>query len=455
LNLFEKISLLGWYAGNSLKNGFKKVFNLSLSDPKAYDRSLWNLYGSQSLTGEVVTESTALTFSAVYNAISLISGTVGALPLHLYQQEKKSKHLALDEPLYRVMHYRWNPYMTAMTGRETMMAHILTYGNGYAEIVRDLMGRVQQLWPIPPDRVKIKMKEGKLIYEIRVDGEPIDLSREKVLHVPGLGFDGYQGYSVIAMARKSIGLGMAMETFGSRYFGEGTHPSGVVTHPGQLSNDNLRNALQEGYAGLGKTHRLLLLEESMKFEPITIKPEDSQFLQSRQFTIPEIARWFNLPPHKLKDLSKSSFNNIEQEQISFVTDSIMPWLIRLEQGYYQQLLIERQQESGLYFKHSVQGLLRGDSVSRADFYSKMFNIGAFSVNDIRELEDMNPIKGGDEHFVPMNMVPLSMAKEPPKKEETTPLLPAPEERKTELKKIIPIDPTIRVTGINKAEKSLK
>jgi HK97 family phage portal protein len=267
------------------------------------------------------------------------------------------------------------------------------------------------------------MEAGELVYEIRMDREaPITLSRDKVLHVPGLGFDGFMGYSVVAMARKSIGLGMAMETFGATFFGNGTNPGMVVSHPGKLSGQggsNLKDALTAAHSGLGKSHRLLLLEEGMKVEKYGIPPNDCQFLESRQFQIPEVARWFNLPPHKLKDLTKSSFSNIEQEQISFVTDSILPWLVRLEANFNMQLLTLSDKElSGrgkLYFKHSMEGLLRGDSVSRAAFYSALFGIGVLSPNDICGLENWDPHEGGDEYFVPLNMVPLSMVKEQFKK----------------------------------------
>jgi HK97 family phage portal protein len=393
---------------------FYSIRNLSLTDEKAWNPSLWNLVGSQSLSGETVTEATALTYPAVWNATSLISGTIGALPLHLMQKKGEKKRMADEKKLYFLMHDQWNPYMTAMSGRETMMAHMLLWGNGYAEKVKNGYGDVIELWPIAPNRVKIRMFEGQLIYLIRVNNEDIPLTRENILHVPGLGFDGWQGYSVIAMARKSLGLGMAMETFGSRFFGEGTHPGIIVEHPGQLKDPaKLRDALAATYSGLGKSHRIMLLEEGMKATKIVIDPKDSQFLESRAFQIPEVARWFNLPPHKLKDLSKSSFNNIEQEQISFVTDSILPWLIRLEQNYNMQLLTTGDKalygQGRLYFKHNVDGLLRGDAQSRAQFYQIMLDRGVFSINEVRELEDKDPVPGGDIHLVAMNMTTLENA----------------------------------------------
>ena len=415
--------------------------DLSLTDEKAWDSSLWRMRGSASESGEFVDEHTALNYSAVYNAVSLISGTIASLPLHLIQRKDKTKKLADDRKLYRLMHEEANPNMSAMAFRETLIGHILLWGNGYAEKVRNGYGEIIELWPITPHRVTPIMEGGKLVYRIRFDrNESLTLPREKILHIPGLGYDGFRGYSVISMARKSLGLAMAMETFGARFFGEGTHPGAIAYHPGKLSqqaHDNLKKSLVDSASGLGKTHRLLLLEEGMKLETLGIPPNDSQFLESRQFQIPEVARWFNLPPHKLKDLTRSSFSNIESEQLSFYRDSILPWLIRLEQNYNMQLLTKSDKElSGygrLYFKHSAEGLLRGESQARAEFYRQMFNIGVFSINEIRELEDMNPIEGGDIHLVPLNMISVENAGEKPEApqqfryQEHLPLKPKPKE----------------------------
>lgn len=390
---------------------------LSVTDERAWNPSLWNLMGSQSVSGENVNEYTALNYSAVFNAATLYAGTISTLPLHLLRKDGKKKVLATEKPLFRVMYAQPNPYVTAAALRAALMAHILTWGNAYAEIVRDGFGFVRELWPITPNRVTPKWKDGGIVYEITVSGQTVTLPWPKVLHLHGLGFDGLTGYSIIAMARKSIGLGMAMETFGALFFGQGTHPGIVVEHPGKLTEQgskNMRDALAETYSGLGQAHRLMLLEEGMKIEKLTVPPEDAQFLESRQFQIPEIARWFNLPPHKLKDLTKSSFNNIESEQISFVTDSILPWLITLEQQYMAQLLtLEEQTKQNLYFKHNVEGLLRGDAASRSNLYRALWQVGAITINEIREREDWDPSEEefADEHFVPLNMAPLSMVRE--------------------------------------------
>lgn len=388
-----------------------RIFNQAAT-PEKSQRSLWNIFGARSQSGEVVTETSALHYSAVFNAIALIAGSIGALPLHVMRKTAQGREYVGKKSLYRVLHDAPNPYMTAMALRECLLAHILAWGNGYAEIVRNKMGEIVELWPIAPNRVTPEIREGGMVYRVRVDGREETLLRKDVLHIPGMGFDGFMGYSVIAMARNSIGLGLAMESFGALYFGQGTHPGVIVSHPGKLSDDahkNLKQSLTSVYSGLGKSHRLMLLEDGMKMEKIGIPPNDSQFLESRQFQIPEIARWFNLPPHKLKDLTRSSFSNIESEQISFVTDSLLPWGVRLEQNYNQQLLTPADQKQGLYCKHSFEGLLRGSSSDRSEFYRKMFSIGAISINEIRNLEDMDPIDGGDIHLVPLNMTTLENA----------------------------------------------
>jgi HK97 family phage portal protein len=397
--------------------GLKDIFNLNVTDEKAWNPALWNFKGSQTESGESVNEYSALNYSAVYNATSLISGTVSTLPLNLKRKSGRNTLTVDSNPLHSVLHDQANPYMTAMTMREVSMGHVLLWGNSYAEIVRNPMGQVVELWPITPNRVQVKLFNGEMVYIIKMtNGEDVVLPRDKILHIPGMGFDGYVGYSLVSLAANAIGLGLAMETFGSRYFGNGTHPGVIATHPGKLSPEaaeRLQKSLVSAYSGLSKSHRLMLLEEGMTLDKVTIPPNDSQFLESRQFQVPEIARWFNLPPHKLKDLTKSSFSNIEAEQISFVTDSILPWLVRLEQNYRMQLLNALEKKQGLYLKHNVDGLLRGNAKDRALLYRTMWMMGSISQNEIREKEDMDPIKGGDEYFVPLNMQPLSRALQEP------------------------------------------
>jgi len=315
--------------------------------------------------------------------------------------------------------------MTAKTGRETMAAHILSWGNGYAEKVKNGYGDIIELWPIAPDRVTPEMQDGEIVYIIMVGNEKKTFNRDKILHIPGFGFDGLVGYSPIAMARKNIGWGMAMETFSSNYFGQGTHPGVVVSHPGKLDPDafkNLKQSLTDNYSGLGQSHKLMLLEDAMKLEKLGFSPEDSQFLESKQHHISDIARWFNMPPHKLKDMTKSSFNNIEAENASYVIDTILPWIVHIEQNYAIQLLTLQEYKQGFYFKHILEGLLRANSKDRAEFYKYMIGNGIMTPNEVREKEDMNPSgdPNADELWMPTGLIPMSKFDEYLKKNQGTP-----------------------------------
>lgn len=389
-----------------------KFLNLSLSDDKSWNSGLWNLIGSQDVSGSNVTESTALTYSAVWNAVNLYAGALSTLPLHLCRTDANKTIKVTEKRLYHCLHSSFNKIMTAQVGRSVLIAHLLTWGNCFAEKVYNGYGEVQELWPITPNRVRITMENGVLVYKIQVDAQEYTFTRDKILHIPGLGFDGYQGYSVISMARKSIGLGMAMETFGALFFGQGTHPGITVSHPGTMKDPKgFREAFAEEYEGLSNAHRVMLLQEGMKIEKIGIPPEDAQFLQSREFQIPEIARWFNLPPHRLKDMTRSTNNNIEAENISYVTDSLLPVAINIEQNLDLQLLTYTQKYvNSYYFRHNFDAMLRGNSVDRANYYKIMTGIGAMTINMVRQKEnfDPDPSPYADEPFIAINnMIPLS------------------------------------------------
>lgn len=399
----------------SILQSIKKFFknDIALNDKKAWSSAFWNVYGNQTPSGENVNEYTAMTYSAVWNAVYQISSTIGSLPLHLRQHKGRNTRYATENSLYRVMHTSFNRYMTAKIGRECLMSHVLTWGNGYAEKVIDAYGDIVELWPITPNRVSVKLEDKELIYEVEVDKQKIPFKRDKILHIPGFGFDGLIGYSPITMARNNIGLGMAMETYSSNFFGKGTHPGVIVSHPGPAmspeAHDNLERSLSESYSGLGNSHRLMLLEEAMKIEKLGFSPEDSQFLESKQHHISDVARWFNMPPHKLKDMTKSSFNNIEAENSSYVIDTILPWAIHLEQIYDTQLLTKNKYKTGLFFKHVLEGLLRANSKERAEFYKIMITSTIMTPNEAREKEDMNPSDNplADELWAPTGVIPLS------------------------------------------------
>lgn len=392
--------------------------DLKTSDPKAWNPLLWNLYGTQSDAGVTVNEHTALSFGAVFACIRLLANTVAQIPLHLYRRQGDGKERANERPIYQLMHSAPNPEMTAFRYRQTLQGHLASWGNAYSFIARDRLGRVQSLWPLRPDRMEIKPRgaDGRMRYEYRTsDKTHKDLTPDEIWHIPGFGFDGLQGYSIISLARQAIGLGMAAEEFGARFYGQGTHLGGVAQHPGRLSTEalqNLKKDLSEKYGGLGKSHGIIIFEEGMTFEKIGIPPEDAQFLQSRQHQVQDIARWYGIPPHLIQDETRSTFTNIENQALNFAKYTMTPWLVLWEQEASQYFLKPEERKT-YYFEFLMEHLLRGDSASRATFYRSLWDMGCLSQNDILAKENMNPIADGDERFVPMNMVPLSQAlKEP-------------------------------------------
>lgn len=385
---------------------------LSLSGGNLKDPRLNELFGGASTdSGISVTPDTALTYSAVYAAVRCIAESVSSLPLNYYERlPGGGKAHAKANPLHTLLHDEPNPEMTSLQWREASMAHLLLWGNSYSEIVRDLEGNAVELWPIDPTMVAPKRTDsGELYYELNRGKNFITASN--MLHIPGLSFDGISGVSPITLARQSLGLSIAIEQFGAGYFGRGARPGGVLTFPGQLSPEarqNLRRSFEELHAGGANSHRVALLEAGLKWEAIGVPPDDSQFLQSREFQIIEVARWFNLPPNKLKDLSKTSYNSLEQMEISFVVDTLRPWLVRWEQQLNRKLI--RPKDRGSYFfEHNVDGMLRGDQASRYQAYSVGRNWGWLSVNEIREKENLNPIDGGDVYMQPMNMQAIDTA----------------------------------------------
>lgn len=358
------------------------------------------LGGTRVSSGVVVNESTALQYSAVYAAVRLLSESVASLPLHTYERLDEGKQRAYGHPVAGMLSTSVNPQLSSYGFRETLMGHVLTYGNGYAEIVRDGAGNPVQLLPITPDRVSVEQEsDGTIRY--RVD-EQITLSQDDMFHIAGLGFDGLVGYSPVTLAKQSVGLGLGAERFGGSFFGNSARPAGVLTHPNRLSKEakeNLRDSWQSTYAGVDNSGRTAILEEGVQFSSIGLSNEDAQYLQTRQFQVVEIARWYGVPCHMINSLDNATFSNIEHQGIEFVTYSLRPWLVRWEQEIKRKLFTE-----GAFFSEFlVDGLLRGDTKTRYDGYKVARETGWLSVNEIRSLENLNPVEGGDQYIQPMNM----------------------------------------------------
>ena len=371
--------------------------------------------------GKIVTEQNAMQLTTVYACVRIISEAIAGLPLHLYRYTDSGKEKAVDHPLYYLLHDEPNPEMSSFTFRETLMTHLLLSGNAFAQKIFDNRGQVVALYPLMPTQMNVlRDSNGKLVYQYTYtpsDSKPgelktVNLSSEDVLHIPGLGFNGLVGFSPIAMAKNALGLAMATEEYGAKFFANGAQPSGVLEHPGTIKDpEKLRTTWQETFGGSGNSNKTAVLEEGLKYHPISIPPDQSQFLASRKFQVNEICRIFRMPPHMVGDLEKSSFNNIEQMSLEFVKYTLDSWVCRWEQGMKRSLL--RGDDKKKYFwKFNVDGLLRGDYASRMNGYAVGRQNGWLNANDIRALEDMDMIPdelGGNLYLVNGNMLPLNKA----------------------------------------------
>ncbi len=389
---------------------------------KAADAGYLFLFG-RTTSGKPVNERTAMQTTAVYACVRILAEAVASLPLHVYEyQDDGGKKLVHDHPLYYLLHDEPNPEMTSFVFRETLMSHLLIWGNAYAQIIRDGAGRVLGLYPLLPDKMDVQRDDKGNIYYVysrNSDENPmfkeygnIKLKAEDVLHIPGLGFDGLIGYSPIAMAKNAVGMTLACEEYGASFFANGANPGGVLEHPGVLKDPSkVRESWNSVYRGVNNAHKIAVLEEGMKYQQIGIPPEEAQFLETRKFQINEIARLYRIPPHMVGDLDKSSFSNIEQQSLEFVKYTLDPWVIRWEQSLQRSLLLPG--EKGKYFiKLNVDGLLRGDYQSRMNGYAVGRQNGWFSANDIREMENMNPIpdeEGGNLYLINGAMTKLADA----------------------------------------------
>ena len=406
--------------------GIKSLFGFGQARDKPVDKAAdagYSFLFGRTTSGKPVNERTAMQTTAVYACVRILAEAVASLPLHVYEyQDDGGKKLVHDHPLYYLLHDEPNPEMTSFVFRETLMSHLLIWGNAYAQIIRDGAGRVLGLYPLLPDKMDVQRDDKGNIYYVysrNSDENPmfkeygnIKLKAEDVLHIPGLGFDGLIGYSPIAMAKNAVGMTLACEEYGASFFANGANPGGVLEHPGVLKDPSkVRESWNSVYRGVSNAHKIAVLEEGMKYQQIGIPPEEAQFLETRRFQINEIARLYRIPPHMVGDLDKSSFSNIEQQSLEFVKYTLDPWVIRWEQSLQRSLLLPG--EKGKYFiKLNVDGLLRGDYQSRMNGYAVGRQNGWFSANDIREMENMNPIpdeEGGNLYLINGAMTKLADA----------------------------------------------
>lgn len=371
----------------------------------------WVSGGAETSSGVKVTESSALKYTPFWAAVRVISGTIAALPFLVYQRINNSgKERIMDHPVYKLLHDRPNAYMDAVTFMETRQAQVLTYGNGFAEIQRDGGGRPIALWPLLPDKTERKIDDnGVPYYQVGdLTGKTVNLADYNVLHIKGLGFDGYTGYNVVAHQKEAIGYGKAVKEYGSRFFGNSANPGGVLEHPNTLS-DAAKKYLEKTWiaktGGLSNAHRIRILEEGMKWTATGVNPEQAQALEVQKYTVDDCSRIFNIPPHKLGSLERATFSNIEEQNLDFVAFTMYYWFRKWEQECNYKLFMPSEQNK-LFCELLVDGLLRGKVQDRYNSYRSGRQWGWLSINDIRRMENMNPIgPEGDIYLEPLNMKP--------------------------------------------------
>jgi HK97 family phage portal protein len=377
------------------------------------DARIWGEMGwiPETTSGITINAATSMKIATVFACIRLLSDTLAQLPLNVMRAKRDGTNdIANDTPIGIVLRNQPNQWQTSFEWRQMMMGHVCLRGNAYSAIIAGPLGAVTQLIPLHPERMAVKrIENGNLIYKYTSqEGVTETYAQAEIFHLRGLSSDGITGLSPIHLCRNAVGLAAAMETHGASLFKNSARPAAIIKHPGHLTEPaaaKLRERWERIHGGTDNAGKTAVLEEGMTVETIGMSSEDAQYIESRNFQGSEIARIFGVPLHMLADLSRATMNNIEHLSIEFVKFTMGPWLRLWEEAMKRDLFVE----PALFPKFNVNGLLRGDSAARSQFYQTMFQIGAFSPNDIRDYEDMDPVEGGDQRFVPLNMVPLDMA----------------------------------------------
>ena len=366
-----------------------------------------------SYAGMAVSQETAMRLSAVYACVRVLSESVAQLPLFLYQRDGDKKQRASSQRLYGLLHDAPNDFQTSFEFRETMMAHLCLRGTGYALKNMSSGGEVLELLPMASHRVEAKQnRDWSISYLFTdIDGKQIPLRQDQVFRLTGLSLNGFTGLSPIAYQRETLGIALATEKHTALTFKNGAKMTGVLENPGHFSSKEVAKRVKESWdasANGDNAYSTPLLEDGLGWKQVSMSNRDAQYIESRKYNTEDIARIFRVPPHKIGHLEKSTNNNIEHQGLEFVTDSLMPWLVRWEQSIARDLLTRTQRQQ--YFAaFLVDGLLRGDTAARGEFYNKLWNMGAINPNEIRQKENMNPREGGDEYYVPLNMEPNNNA----------------------------------------------
>jgi len=360
-------------------------------------------------SGMNVNAESAMRVSAVYACVRVLSESVAQLPFILYQRDGNKKQRAVTQHLYSLLHDAPNDFQTSFGWRETKMAHLNLRGNAYSYINRSITGEILELLPMHPDRVDVKQnKDYSLSYTfLDQDNVRIPLRQDQVFRLTGMSLDGVNGLNPIAYQRETVGIALAADKHSALTFKNGAKMTGILKMDGHFSSTEVAKRVQASWdesATGDNVYSTPLLEDGLDWTQVSMTNRDAQYIESRKYQTEDIARIFRVPPHKIGHLEKSTNNNIEHQGLEFVTDSLMPWLIRWEQSVVRDLLTPEQRKH--YFAELlVDGLMRGDTAARGEFYSKLFNMRSITPNEIRRKENMNPIEGGDVVYHPLNMEP--------------------------------------------------
>lgn len=383
----------------------------SLADPATW--LFATLGGRPTASNVVVNEKTAYQITAFWSSVNIIANTLAILPIQLLKRLPNNDiEVVPNHPVLKLLNVRPNTEASPTTAKSTVQAHVLTWGNGFFW-VRRTAGGPDELWPLLPSSTRVvRGPNRELFFESRLSDESGALDtlifpREDVLHFPGLTHNGLVGLSPIRVQREMLGSAIATQDFGARFFGNGAQPGGLITFPAKVADpDEIRQQVEEK-AGGANALRTLIIDQGAKYERIGIPPEDAQFLQTKEFTIAEVARMFNLPLHFLGKMGQATFNNLEQMGNHFIDHTMAPWFKRWEDELTWKLLTDEEREAGLFFKFNADALRRGDIKTRYLSYQSGINAGWLTRNEARRFEDLNPIDGLNEPLQPLNMMPLT------------------------------------------------
>lgn len=386
----------------------------SVSNPTGWLGKMLN--AMQSHSGVTVTEETQLGVSDWYKCTRVISESVAMLPLKIYRDlgEGKGRQEAKTHPLYSLLHAEPNPHMTSFTWLECMLHHLVGWGRHASYIERDGFGNPIALWPIAPNKCRWEVRDGVRWFWVRIgNGGEVRFWEDEILWIPGLTKDGYNTYTPVQLHREALGIAKAIETYSAKFFGNGGRLMGTLNHPDTLSKEaaaRLKESFKEKHGSLDSALELMVLEEGLKFNPLSTPPNEAQFIETRNWMRGEMAGLHRVPPHKIGDLSKSTNNNIEQQDLEFLRDCLMPWLVRIEQAMNRCLLMPREKKR-FYIKFVVKGLMRGDTAARTAYYKAMWSMAVMSPNMIAEAEDENPVDHGDRLYVQAGFIPVDKVDE--------------------------------------------